>query len=133
VAPDDGWKLTVEIGFQPAEPGAADGAEPSELHQAGDPAEAVERLRAVLRQHAERLGADPAMPAPVTEAQLAAAERHPGRPLPADLRALYVEADGDGDREALAGYCWLTLDGSLAEHDDCIGVPGLAGGSAGAR
>ncbi|MFJ5273791.1 SMI1/KNR4 family protein [Streptomyces sp. NPDC088358] len=121
--PQDGWTLTVDPGFQPSEPGAADGPEPSELRQAGDPAEAVERLQAVLRQHAERVGTKPEMPAPVTEAQLAAAERHLGRPLPPDLRALYLEADGDGGGEALAGYCWLPLDGALAEHDDYIQVP----------
>jgi cell wall assembly regulator SMI1 len=122
--PEDGWTLTVDPGFQPSEPGAvAEGAEPSERRQAGDPAEAVERLRAVLQQHAERSGAKPEMPAPVTEAQLAAAERRLGRPLPADLRALYLEADGDGDSEALAGYGWLPLDGALAERDAYIGVP----------
>jgi cell wall assembly regulator SMI1 len=76
-----------------------------------------------LRQHAERSGAEPKMPAPVTEPQFAAAERRLGRPLPADLRALYLEADGDGDSEAPAGYGWLPLDGSLAERDAYIGVP----------
>ncbi|POX50926.1 SMI1/KNR4 family protein [Streptomyces sp. Ru72] len=121
--PEDGWTLTIDPGFQPSEPGAADGAEPSELRQAGDPAEAVERLRAVLRQQAERFGVKTEMPPPVTEAQLVAAERHLGRPLPADLRALYLETDGDGGSEALAGYCWLPLDGAMAERDDYIGVP----------
>ncbi len=120
---EDGWTLTVDPGFQLSEPGAADGEEPSGLRQAGDPAEAVQRLRDVLRQHAERVGAEAEMPAPVTEAQLAAAERHLGRPLPADLRALYLEADGDGGSEALAGYCWLPLSGALAARDDYIGVP----------
>ncbi|MFC5203745.1 SMI1/KNR4 family protein, partial [Streptomyces kaempferi] len=80
--PQDGWTLTVDPGFQPSEPGATDGPQPSELRQAGDPAEAVERLQAVLSQHAEDVGTKPEMPAPVTEAQLAAAERHLGRPLP---------------------------------------------------
>jgi len=121
--PEDGWTLTLNPDFEPTEPGAADGAEPSGLSQAGDPAEAVERLRAVLRQHAERSDAEPTMPAPVTEEQLAAAERHLGWPLPADLRALYLEADGDGGSEALAGYGWLSLDGALAERDDYIGAP----------
>ncbi|MGW0082276.1 SMI1/KNR4 family protein [Streptomyces sp. NPDC003393] len=120
---EDGWTLIVDPDFQPSEPGAVDGAEPSELCQAGDPAVAVERLRAVLRRHAERRDAEPEMPAPVTEAQLAAAERHLGRPLPADLRALYLEADGDGGSSALDGYCWLPLDGALAERDEYIGVP----------
>ncbi|MEU5076006.1 SMI1/KNR4 family protein [Streptomyces asoensis] len=120
---EDGWTLTIDPGFQLSEPGAADGAEPSGLRQAGDPAEAVQRLRAVLRQHAERFGAEAEMPAPVTEAQLAAAERHLGQSLPADLRALYLEADGDGGSEALARYCWLPLDGALAQRDDYIGVP----------
>jgi len=120
---EDGWTLTVDPGVQLSEPGVADGAEPSGLRQAGDPAEAVQRLRDLLRQHAERVGAEAEMPAPVTEAQLAAAERHLGQPLPADLRALYLEADGDGGSEALAGYCWLPLDGALAKRDDYIGVP----------
>ncbi|MFG2887100.1 SMI1/KNR4 family protein [Streptomyces sp. NPDC048297] len=153
--PEDGWTLTVDPGFQPSEPGAADGAEPSEpgaadgaepsepgaadgaepsgLRPAGDPAEAVERLRAVLRQHADRFGSEPEMPAPVTEAQLAAAERHLGRPLPADVRALYLEADGDGGSEALDGYCWLPLEGALAERDDYIGVPTWFGWELGFR
>ncbi|MFD7639779.1 SMI1/KNR4 family protein [Kitasatospora sp. NPDC059795] len=121
--PEDGWTLTLDSDFEPSEPGAADGAEPSGPSQAGDPAEAVERLRAVLRKHAERSGAAPEMPAPVTEEQLAAAERHLGRPLPADLRALYLEADGDDASEALAGYGWLPLDAAVAQRDDYIGVP----------
>ncbi|MEU9132314.1 SMI1/KNR4 family protein [Kitasatospora sp. NPDC048540] len=121
--PEDGWTLTVDHSFQPSEPGAADDAEPTELRQAGDPTEAVERLRAVLRQHAELSGEEPTMPAPVTEEQLAAAELRLGAPLPGDLRALYLEADGDGGSEALAGYGWLALDAALAERDSYIGVP----------
>ena len=121
--PEDGWTLTLDPDFAPSEPGAADSAEPSELSQAGDPAEAVERLQAVLRQHAERSGAEPKMSEPVTEEQLAAAERHLGRPLPADLRAFYLEADGDDGSEALAGYGWLSLDGAVAARDDYTGVP----------
>jgi cell wall assembly regulator SMI1 len=120
---EDGWTLTVDPGFQPVEPGAADVAEPSGLGQAGDPREVVERLQAVLRQHTERRGAEPDMPTPVTEARLAAAEHRLGRPLPADLRALYLESDGDGDSEALAGYGWLSLEEALAERGEYIGVP----------
>ncbi|MEV7603176.1 SMI1/KNR4 family protein [Kitasatospora sp. NPDC089797] len=122
--PADGWTLTVDPDFHPSEPGAADTAEPSEPHRAvGDAAEAVERLRAVLRGPAERSGAEPGLPAPVTEEQLAAAERRLGRPLPADLRALYLEADGAGGSEVLAGYAWLSLDDALAVHDDYISAP----------
>ncbi|WP_052397257.1 SMI1/KNR4 family protein [Streptomyces sp. NRRL F-5123] len=121
--PEDGWTLTVDSSFEPPEPAAADSAERSALPQAGDPAEAVERLRALLLRHAEESGAEAKMPAPVTEAQLAAAEQRLGRPLPADLRALYLEADGDGDNEALDGYCWMPLDAALAERDGYIGVP----------
>ncbi|MEW1911298.1 SMI1/KNR4 family protein [Kitasatospora sp. NPDC085895] len=126
--PESGWTLTVDPAFEPSEPGAAEGAEPSR-RPAGDPAEAVDRLRAVLRQHVEHSGAEPELSAPVTEEQLAAAERRLGRPLPADLRALYLEADGDGGSEALAGYCWLSLAGALAERDDYIGVPAWFGWS----
>ncbi|MFI0896607.1 SMI1/KNR4 family protein [Streptomyces sp. NPDC020983] len=120
---EDGWTLTVDPAYEPPEPGAADDVAPSVLPPSGDPAEAVERLRALLRRHAEESGEEATMPAPVTEAQLAAAEQHLGRPLPPDLRALYLEADGDGDNEALDGYCWLPLDSALAEHDDHTGVP----------
>ncbi|MFJ8622271.1 SMI1/KNR4 family protein [Kitasatospora sp. NPDC093550] len=68
--------------------------------------------------------ADPQMSAPVTEEQLAVAERHLGRPLPADLRALYLEADGDGGSQAVLGrYSWMPLDAAQATRDDCIGVP----------
>ncbi len=121
--PEDGWTLTLDPGFRPSEPGAADDTEPSAPSQAGVPEEAVERLRAVLRQHAERPGAEPEMPAPATEEQFVAAERHLGRPLPADLRALYREADGDGGSESLGGHAWLSLDQALAGHDDYTAVP----------
>ncbi|WP_404870993.1 SMI1/KNR4 family protein (plasmid) [Kitasatospora griseola] len=126
--PESGWTLTVDPSFQLPEPGAAEGAEASR-GPAGDPAEAVERLRAVLRQHAERSGAEIKLAAPVTEEQLAAAERSLGRPLPADVRALYLEADGDGGNAALAGYGWLSLDDALAEHDEYIGAPAWFGWS----
>lgn len=118
--PEDGWTLTLDPDFEPSEPGAADTTEPSEPRPAGNPAEAVERLRTLIREHAD---AEPEMPAPVTEEQLAAAERHLGRPLPADLRALYLEADGGGDSEALAGHYWLSLGEALTERNDYIGVP----------
>lgn len=122
-SPEDGWTLTVDPDFHLSEPGAADGAQRSGLRQAGDPATAVQRLRTLLRQHTEHADAPAQMPAPVTEDQLSAAERHLGQPLPADLRALYLEADGDGGSEALDGYCWLPLHAALAERDDHIGVP----------
>lgn len=121
--PEDGWTLTVDPSAEPPEAGAAGDAPPSVLPPAGDPAEAVERLRALLRRHAEESGGEAKLPAPVTEARLAAAEQHLGRPLPPDLRALYLVADGDGDSEVLDGYCWMPLDSALAERDDCIGVP----------
>ncbi|MFJ4185301.1 SMI1/KNR4 family protein [Kitasatospora sp. NPDC089509] len=120
---EDGWTLTLDPDFRPSEPGAVDGAEPSDPRRAGDPAEAVERLRAVLRQDAELPSSERQLPAPVTEEQLATAERRLRRALPADLRALYLEADGDGGSEALDGYCWLSLDRALAAHDEYIGVP----------
>ncbi|MFF4345023.1 SMI1/KNR4 family protein [Kitasatospora sp. NPDC001540] len=128
--PESGWTLTLDPTFEPPEPGAAEGAEPSR-GPVGDPAEAVERLRAVLRQRVERSGAGTELPAPVTEEQLAAAELRLGRPLPADLRALYLEADGDGGSGVLAGYGWLSLDGALAERDEFIGVPAWYGWSLG--
>ncbi|MEU2629261.1 SMI1/KNR4 family protein [Kitasatospora sp. NPDC007106] len=103
--PGGGWALTLDSVFWPAEPGVAGDAEPSSgFLPVGDPAGAVERLRVLLGQHAEHSGAPPEMAAPVTGAQLAAAEHRLGRVLPADLRVLYLEADGDGGSEALGGY-----------------------------
>ncbi|WP_063795051.1 SMI1/KNR4 family protein [Kitasatospora sp. MBT66] len=64
---------------------------------AGDPDLALVRLRAHLERRAEILGRSETLPPPVTEAALADAERRLGRPLPADLRALYLFADGSGE------------------------------------
>ncbi|MFG3044538.1 hypothetical protein ACGFZR_06365 [Streptomyces sp. NPDC048241] len=50
------------------------------------------------------------------------AERRIGRPLPADLRALYLIADGDGigyrHRYMIENFGWLSLESLVAEYTD---------------
>ncbi|WP_308119063.1 SMI1/KNR4 family protein [Streptomyces sp. JJ38] len=41
-----------------------------------------------------------------------------GRSLPADLRALYLIADGDGFRYLTENYAWLSLQSLVAEYTD---------------
>ncbi|WP_030277066.1 SMI1/KNR4 family protein [Streptomyces sp. NRRL B-24484] len=78
---------------------------------AGDPELALARLRAYLERRAEILGRSETLPPPVTEAALADAERRLGRPLPADLRALYLAADGSGDDACglFGNLSWMPL------------------------
>ncbi|MFG2918096.1 SMI1/KNR4 family protein [Kitasatospora sp. NPDC048298] len=78
---------------------------------AGDPDLALARLRAYLKRRTDILGRSETLPPPVTEVALADAERRLGRPLPADLRALYLLADGSGD-DALGLFgnlSWIPL------------------------
>ncbi|MGW3178823.1 SMI1/KNR4 family protein [Kitasatospora sp. NPDC001119] len=89
-------------GFAQEESGAA---------PAGDPDLAVTRLRAYLERRADILGHAERLPPPVTTTALDDAERRLGRPLPADLRALYLIADGSGD-EAIGLFgslAWMPL------------------------
>ncbi|WP_332328065.1 MULTISPECIES: SMI1/KNR4 family protein [unclassified Streptomyces] len=65
-----------------------------------DPELAATRFRAYRERRAAILGHPEELPPPVTEAALDEAERSLGRSLPADLRALYLIADGDGFRPA---------------------------------
>ncbi|MFE1317880.1 SMI1/KNR4 family protein [Kitasatospora phosalacinea] len=107
--PGSNWTLVLEPDHRPAEPGGTGADHPAVPHPSADPALAVERLHALLRQDAEERGEAAELRPPVTEERLAAVERRLGRALPADLRALYREADGDGGREVLGGYAWLPI------------------------
>ncbi|MER7755256.1 SMI1/KNR4 family protein [Kitasatospora sp. NPDC097643] len=87
----------------------------------GDPDLAVARFRAYLERRADILGRPEKLPPPVTTTALDDAERRLGRPLPADLRALYLIADGSGDEapDLFGDLRWLPLERLAAanEHD----------------
>jgi cell wall assembly regulator SMI1 len=95
--------------------------EGSEAAPAGDPGLAVARFREYLERRAAILGRPDPLPPPASAAALDEAERRIGRPLPADLRALYAIADGESDhprpRRLFGGSLWMPLSGLLAEHD----------------
>lgn len=99
---------------------AGDAQEEGTAGPAGDPDLALARLRAYLKQRADILGRSEALPPPVTEAALADAERRLGRPLPADLRALYLFADGSGDDACglFGNLSWIPLDRLVAASAD---------------
>ncbi|MFD9687762.1 SMI1/KNR4 family protein [Kitasatospora sp. NPDC059088] len=86
---------------------------------AGDPDLAVARFHAYMEHRASILGQPEQLPPPASATALAEAEHRLGTPLPADLRALYLIADGDGN-----GYENLWLFGnnlwlSLEDLVDC--------------
>ncbi|MFI5531334.1 SMI1/KNR4 family protein [Kitasatospora sp. NPDC051853] len=120
---EDGWTMTLHHGHRPAEPGILRGTGPAGLPPAGDPAEAVARMRSLLRLHAERTGERPRLPAGLTEEELATVERRLDRKLPADLRAMYREADGDDGAMAFAGCAWLCVEDALAERNEDTSSP----------
>ncbi|MFC8720471.1 SMI1/KNR4 family protein [Kitasatospora sp. NPDC057198] len=121
--PQSNWTLVLDPDHRPAEPGGTGADHPAVPHPSADPALAVERLHALLRQDAEERGEAAELRPPVTEERLAAVEGRLGRALPADLRALYREADGDGGREVLGGYAWLPI-GRRADAPDSTPEPG---------
>lgn len=86
---------------------------------AGDPELAVARFNAYLKRRAEILGHQVPLPPPATPAEIDEAERRLGRPLPADLRALYLLADGDivghDEGRLFLNESWLPLKSLVAE------------------
>ncbi|NUP44865.1 MAG: tetratricopeptide repeat protein [Streptomyces sp.] len=98
------------------DPGDVPGG-PDDPTEAGDPAEARRLLRDYLRRRAEITGAEETLPAPDPERadRLASLAREYGTALPADLRALYDIADGDGDLGLLDGFEWFTVS-ELEDH-----------------
>ncbi|MEU1283453.1 SMI1/KNR4 family protein [Kitasatospora sp. NPDC005856] len=89
-----GFQVVLDHGYRLPQPGFAQ--EPGTAGPAGDPDLAVARFHAYLERRASILGQPEELPPPVPAAALDEAERRLGRPLPADLRALYLIADGDG-------------------------------------
>lgn len=117
-----GFQVVLDPGYRLPQPGLRQ--EPGTAPPAGDPELAVARFRAYLERRAAILGQPEELPPPATSAALDEAERRLGRRLPADLRALYAIADGDGDDEGddyenrylFQGNAWLSLESLVAEH-----------------
>ncbi|MEU5365632.1 SMI1/KNR4 family protein [Streptomyces sp. NPDC005925] len=89
---------------------------------AGDPESATGLFRTYLDRRAAVLGHREELPPPATSQALDAAEQRIGRTLPADLRALYLIADGDAvgldARYLIDGYTWLSLDSVVREYGE---------------
>jgi len=113
-----GFQAVLDHSYRLPQPGFAQ--EQGTTPEAGHPDRAVARLHAYLRRRAEILERTETLPPPVTTAALDDAERRLGRPLPADLRALYLVADGSGD-DALGLFgnlAWMPLTRLLAANAD---------------
>ncbi|WP_073815851.1 SMI1/KNR4 family protein [Kitasatospora sp. CB01950] len=76
---------------------------------AGDPERAADLFRASIDRRAELLGHRAELPPPATPRRIAGIEAALGFPLPADLRALYLIADGSGENDVLDGPRLLSL------------------------
>lgn len=115
-----GFQVVLDPDHRLPQPGLHQ--EPGTAAPAGDPELAVARFRAYLERRAAILGHPDELPPPATVAAIEEAERRLGRPLPADLRALYLIADGDGieyeNRYLFQGNAWLPLESIVAEHTD---------------
>lgn len=92
---------------------------PESAVPAGDPDEAVRLFHYYRRLMAQILGYEEELPAPASEEDLAAVEEELGVALPADLRALYGIADGDGDlvNPLFDRQEWLAL-AEIGDQDD---------------
>ena len=115
-----GFQAVLDPGCHLPQPGF--GQEGAVTAPAGDPELAVVRFRQYIERRAEILGRPEQLPPPATAAALDEAERRIGRPLPADLRALYLIADGDSidyePRYLFGGNVWLSLKALVAAHTD---------------
>ncbi|MEU7279027.1 SMI1/KNR4 family protein [Streptomyces sp. NPDC045431] len=108
-----GYQLVLDPDYRLPQPGAHQ--DPGTAAPAGDPELAVARFRTYLERRAAILGHAEELPPPATAAELDEAERRLGRRLPADLRALYAVADGDGDLGLFRGHAWVPLRRLVAE------------------
>lgn len=92
---------------------------PESAVPAGDPDEAVRLFHHYRRLMAQILGYEEELPGPASEEDLAAVEEELGVALPADLRALYGIADGDGDimNQLFDRHPWLSL-AEICDQDD---------------
>ncbi|MGV9341400.1 SMI1/KNR4 family protein [Streptomyces sp. NPDC003688] len=115
-----GYEVVLDRDYRLPQPGLRQ--EAGTAAPAGDPELAATRFRSYLERRAAILGHAEELPPPVTVAALDDAERRIGRRLPADLRALYLIADGDGigyrHRYLLENNGWLSLESLVAEYTD---------------
>ncbi|MEZ0096236.1 SMI1/KNR4 family protein [Streptacidiphilus sp. EB129] len=115
-----GFQVVLDSGYRLPQPGSRQGE--GTAAPAGDPDLAVARFREYMQRRAEILGRTEQLPPPASAAALDEAEHRIGRHLPADLRALYSIADGDGidygHRYLLGGNAWLALESLVAIHSD---------------
>jgi cell wall assembly regulator SMI1 len=115
-----GYEAVLDPDYRLPQPGLTQQA--GTAPPAGDPELAVSLFHAYVSRRAAILGRRLELPRPATAAELDDAERLLGRPLPADLRALYLIADGDGighDHHYLFHDCaWLPLKSLVAEHTE---------------
>lgn len=119
--PKRGFMYVLEPETLPPDPGdEQDG--PVNPTPAGDPEEAVRLLREYLGRRAELGGMldDPCgiLPAPLPPARLKEVESRLNVAFPADLRALYGVADGDGQAGLFGRLSWwMDAAGVVAVHD----------------
>ncbi|MEW2355829.1 SMI1/KNR4 family protein [Spirillospora sp. NPDC029432] len=92
-------------------------AAPASATPAGDPEEAVRLFRELMRRRAEILGHEEKLPPPAED--LDDLEEALGFALPADLRALYGLADGDGTltTPVFDRHPWISSE-ELGDEDD---------------
>ncbi|MEV0173661.1 SMI1/KNR4 family protein [Streptomyces sp. NPDC050803] len=114
------FQVVLDADHRLAQPGLRQ--EAGTAAPAGDPEVAVARFHTYLERRAAILGRRDQLPAPATPAAIEEAERRLGRRLPADLRALYLIADGDcvdyGSRGLFRGNSWLSLAELVAEYGE---------------
>ncbi|MCU1641957.1 MAG: hypothetical protein JWN03_2232 [Nocardia sp.] len=87
----------------------------------GDPALAAERFREYLARRTKIRGKPDKLRPPASTADIEGAERKIGRPLPHDLRALYLLADGEADSthgSLLSGQSWMSLEAMVATLEE---------------
>lgn len=115
-----GYEIVLDPGCRLPQPGLRQ--EAGTAAPAGDPESAAALFGTYLDRRAAVLGHREELPPPVTAAALDDAERRIGHPLPADLRALYLIADGDATgyrhRYLMDNYGWLSLESLVAEYNE---------------
>ncbi|KAB8190632.1 SMI1/KNR4 family protein [Nonomuraea phyllanthi] len=116
-----GFQVVLDPGYELPQPGMT-AQEEGTAAPAGDPDLAVARFRAYMERGAAILGRPQPLTPPASAAALEEAERRIGRPLPADLRALYEIANGDdvrrGNLRPFGNAAWLGLESVTAVHED---------------
>ncbi|MCF2530780.1 SMI1/KNR4 family protein [Yinghuangia soli] len=115
-----GFLAVLDPGHRLVQPGAEQ--EEGTAQPLGDPHLAAARFHQYMEQRQQILGRPEPLPPAASAAEIDDAEHGMGRALPADLRALYLIADGDGidhkHHYVLADYAWLRLADLVAANTD---------------